>query len=232
MKSICKREWILFFYQSSDKNSFLALYCSLHQVGRSCTYDQDCIYGMKKCLTVNGNSECVPLQPGNEKHLCDSHYDCPHLNYFCPPDPTGNDKGWFQYCRRQLEEGRKCNSDIECQSDMKCNEAEVPSPRCRRLFSLPLGHLASHDYLCQTGWRNLQSVCVYAAKSKRVGMPCTQGGERRPPVPENTSRQPHANLQVSCSSAQGTKCQPKCETTWEQQWDPKWRPEVKNIRNL
>lgn len=55
---------------------------------------------------------------------------------------------------------------------MKCNTLEIPSPRCRRIFNLPLGHVAVHPHLCVTGWTNLNNVCTYPAKSKRVGMRC------------------------------------------------------------
>jgi len=113
------------------------------------------------------------MQPYGEEHLCSSDLDCPHRNYYCAEDPTGGgDKYWIQYCRRQLEEGRKCNADRECQADMLCNALEIPSPRCRKLFSLPLGHLAKDPRLCVSAWTNNLNVCAFPAKSKRVGMSC------------------------------------------------------------
>jgi len=146
------------------------------KVGRSCVHDQDCIYGLHKCLsakTTDGTKrQCMPLRPYEETHICKSHYDCPHVDYYCPDDPTGNDPFWIKYCRMQLGEGRKCKSDYECRADMLCNTIEIPAPRCRRIFSLPLGHVAKEDKLCVTGWTNKNKVCTYPAKSKRVGKGC------------------------------------------------------------
>mmetsp|Transcript_19939 Transcript_19939/g.50282 ORF Transcript_19939/g.50282 Transcript_19939/m.50282 type:complete len:1103 (+) Transcript_19939:205-3513(+) len=151
------------------------------KVGRSCVHDQDCIYGLHKCLsakTTDGTKrQCMPLRPYEETHICKSHFDCPHVNYYCPDDPTGNDPFWIKYCRMQLDEGRKCSSDLECRTDMLCNTIEVPAPRCRRIFSLPLGHLAKDDRLCITGWTNKNRVCTYPAKSKRVGKPCNDNSD-------------------------------------------------------
>lgn len=92
-------------------------------------------------------------------------------------DPTGADPFWIKYCRLALDEGRKCTEDLECQADLRCNTLEVPSPRCRKLFSLPLGHVAKHPYLCVSGWTNLNNVCTYPAKSKRVGASCESDGD-------------------------------------------------------
>lgn len=103
----------------------------------------------------------MPLRPYEETHICKSHYDCPHVDYYCPDDPTGNDPFWIKYCRMQLGEGRKCKSDYECRADMLCNTIEIPAPRCRRIFSLPLGHVAKEDKLCVTGWTNKNKVCTY-----------------------------------------------------------------------
>ncbi|CAD7974952.1 unnamed protein product [Amoebophrya sp. A25] len=151
------------------------------KVGRSCIHDQDCIYGLHKCLaartTAGTKRQCMPLRPYEETHICKSHLDCPHVDYFCPDDPTGNDPFWIKYCRMQLGEGRKCTSDLECQSDMLCNTIEVPAPRCRRLFSMPLGWRAKEDRLCVTGWTNKNRVCTYPAKSKRVGLACTSNAD-------------------------------------------------------
>lgn len=59
---------------------------------------------------------------------------------------------------------------------MLCNTLEIPSPRCRKLFALPLGHVAKDPRLCVSAWTNSLSACSFPAKSKRVGMNC-QGDE-------------------------------------------------------
>lgn len=139
-----------------------------NKVGMPCQHDQDCIYGMRRCL----GGECQPLQPYNPNQTCSTDLDCPHLNYYCPSDPTGGENQyWINYCRRQREEGITCLEDRECLPDLRCNLAE-PQPRCRRYFSLDLGTPAAYDTLCKYGWRDIDSNCASPAKSKEAGRGC------------------------------------------------------------
>jgi hypothetical protein len=139
-----------------------------NKVGMPCRHDQDCIHGMKRCLL----GTCQPLQPYNPNQTCSTDLDCPHLNYYCPADPTGgNNTYWVSYCRRQLEEGLTCTEHKECLPDLRCN-TEEPQPRCRRYFSLPLGTPAAEDVLCKYGWRDRDSKCAPPAKSKEAGRAC------------------------------------------------------------
>lgn len=139
-----------------------------NKVGMGCRNDQDCIYGMKRCL----QGQCQPFQPYNPNQTCASDYDCPHLNYYCPPDPTGGqNQYWVQYCRQQRDEGMTCSEDRECKPHLLCNSGEG-QPRCRRLFSLDLGNPADRDILCRLGWRDRNGLCAPAAKSKQAGRSC------------------------------------------------------------
>jgi len=136
--------------------------------GMPCVHDQDCIYGLRRCL----NGMCQPKQPYNANHTCEHDFDCPHLNYYCPKDPTGGaNKYWIQYCRRQREEGQTCSEDRECEPQLRCNGAEAQK-RCRRLFSLPIGAPAISDTLCELGWRGKDQKCALPAKSKEAGRSC------------------------------------------------------------
>eukprot|EP00933_Yihiella_yeosuensis_P054342 TRINITY_DN5275_c2_g1_i1.p1 TRINITY_DN5275_c2_g1~~TRINITY_DN5275_c2_g1_i1.p1 ORF type:complete len:661 (-),score=93.27 TRINITY_DN5275_c2_g1_i1:162-2054(-) len=139
-----------------------------NKVGMPCRNDQDCIYGMRRCLA----QQCMPYQPYNANQTCVNDFDCPHLGFYCPSDPTGGQNPyWVQYCRAQRAEGMTCSEDRECQPDSRCNTAE-PQPRCRQLFSLPIGTPADNDELCQFGWRDLSRKCAPSAKSKQVSRPC------------------------------------------------------------
>lgn len=139
-----------------------------NKVGMSCQTDQDCIYGMRRCLY----STCQPFQPYNPNQTCISDLDCPHIGFFCPADPTGGEnKFWVQYCREQGDVGRTCQGHRECKPDLRCNTAEQ-QPRCRRLFSLEVGAPAAMGELCLFGWRDKNFKCAPPAKSKRVGFPC------------------------------------------------------------
>merc|ERR1740138_1388938 len=91
-----------------------------NKVGMPCRHDQDCIHGMKRCLL----GTCQPLQPYNPNQTCSTDLDCPHLNYYCPADPTGGENQyWVNYCRRQREEGLTCTQHNECLPDLRCNIA-------------------------------------------------------------------------------------------------------------
>eukprot|EP00927_Polykrikos_kofoidii_P054864 TRINITY_DN49214_c0_g1_i1.p1 TRINITY_DN49214_c0_g1~~TRINITY_DN49214_c0_g1_i1.p1 ORF type:complete len:665 (-),score=70.40 TRINITY_DN49214_c0_g1_i1:231-2225(-) len=150
--------------------------------GMPCRHDQDCVYGLRRCL----NGKCAPKQPYNAAHLCDNDYDCPHLNHFCPKDPTGDKNPyWIQYCRRQREEGATCSEDRECQPVSRCNLAE-PQPRCRRLFSLPDGSIAYDDLFCSSGWRDRNNKCATPARSKEAGRSCDN--DRRCATTDQTGR--------------------------------------------
>lgn len=139
-----------------------------HKVGMPCISDQDCINGLRQCL----NGQCMPFQPYNPNQTCSSDYDCPHLGYYCPEDPTGGqDPYWVQYCRLQRTEGMTCQADRECGPSLRCNTAE-PQSRCRTLFSLPTGSVAASDELCMFGWRDLSNKCAPAAKSKQASRYC------------------------------------------------------------
>jgi hypothetical protein len=139
-----------------------------NKVGMPCQLDQDCVYGLRRCLL----GVCAPKQPYNANHTCISDYDCPHLNYYCPMDPTnGSNPFWIQYCRRQRSEGMTCAESRECEPDLQCNTAE-PQPRCRRLFSLEEGSMAAKDYFCTFGWRDRDGLCAPPAKSKEAGRSC------------------------------------------------------------
>ncbi|CAD7962019.1 unnamed protein product [Amoebophrya sp. A120] len=116
---------------------------------------------------------CAPLQPYNELHRCKHHLDCPHVGYYCPPDMTGLDGFYLRYCRKQLSVNSKCQFDFECEELTLCNKAEHLSiGKCRRLFSLPLGHTSSDKDLCQSGYMNQNFVCAVSPKSKRAGRGC------------------------------------------------------------
>eukprot|EP00928_Gymnodinium_smaydae_P026904 TRINITY_DN20977_c0_g6_i1.p1 TRINITY_DN20977_c0_g6~~TRINITY_DN20977_c0_g6_i1.p1 ORF type:complete len:592 (-),score=23.80 TRINITY_DN20977_c0_g6_i1:153-1928(-) len=141
-----------------------------NKVGMQCIHDQDCIYGLRQCL----RGRCAPLQPYNESHACSSDYDCPHVGYYCPADPTdGADPYWVQVCRRQKSEGMTCLADRECEPGTRCNSGE-PRPRCRKLFSLDVGVPADDDALCTFAWRSIDGKCATKSRSKRAGRPCSE----------------------------------------------------------
>merc|ERR550514_1068238 len=138
------------------------------KVGMSCRNDMDCIYGVRRCL----KGQCQPLQPYNENHTCEEDFDCPHIGYYCPEDPTdGEDPYFVKYCRRQKEVGDKCVADRECSAMARCNTGDKPS-RCRGLFSLRIGSPAVDPALCILGWTDKYNVCAQPAKSKSVGRSC------------------------------------------------------------
>jgi len=139
-----------------------------NKVGMPCRNDQDCIHGLKRCL----GGTCQPLQPYNQNLTCEVDYDCPHLGYYCPADPTGGENiYWVQYCRRQKQKDETCQEDRQCYPDTLCNTAE-PQPRCRRYFSLKIGTPAKDDTLCSLGWRDRFGKCAPPAKSKEAGRNC------------------------------------------------------------
>jgi len=138
------------------------------KVGMPCRHDQDCTHGLRRCLA----GKCQPMQPYNQNHTCETDFDCPQLNHYCPADPTGGENPyWVQYCRKQRMEGQTCTETRECGPEMLCNVAEA-SPRCRRLFSLSIGSLAMSDILCELGWKDRAGKCAPAAKSKEAGRSC------------------------------------------------------------
>jgi len=139
-----------------------------NKVGMPCIYDQDCIYGMRRCLS----GACMPFQPYNANQTCESDFDCPHLGFYCPSDPTGGQNPyWVQYCRSQRSEGMTCAEDRECEPGLRCNVGE-PQPRCRKLFSLKIGALAAEDVFCEFGWRDRDGKCAPPAQSKQAGRSC------------------------------------------------------------
>lgn len=139
-----------------------------NKVGMPCTNDQDCIYGMRRCL----QKACAPFQPYNANQTCVNDYDCPHNGYYCPSDPTGGQNSyWVQYCRTQRTEGMTCAQDRECAPSLRCNTGE-PQPRCRKLFSLETGSPAADDVFCRFGWRDRDGKCAPPAKSKEAGRSC------------------------------------------------------------
>jgi len=143
-----------------------------NKVGMPCLSDQDCIHGMRRCLVTGGEAQCMPFQPYNANQTCVDDYDCPHLGFYCPSDPTGGQNPyWVQYCRAQRDEGMTCSEDRECKPEMRCNTGEA-LPRCRRLFSLDIGAPAAEDIFCMFGWRDRNGKCAPPAKSKEAGRPC------------------------------------------------------------
>mmetsp|Transcript_10548 Transcript_10548/g.18778 ORF Transcript_10548/g.18778 Transcript_10548/m.18778 type:complete len:644 (-) Transcript_10548:54-1985(-) len=139
-----------------------------NKIGMPCVADQDCIHGMRRCL----NGACMPFQPYNANQTCVDDYDCPHLGFYCPSDPTGGQNPyWVQYCRAQRDEGMTCSEDRECKPDMRCNTGEALA-RCRRLFSLDIGDPAAADFFCMFGWRDRDGKCAPPAKSKEAGRSC------------------------------------------------------------
>lgn len=139
-----------------------------NKVGMKCQHDQDCVYGLRRCL----HKKCQPKQPYNENHTCESDYDCPHNGYYCPVDPTGGaNPYWVQFCREQRQEGEKCSEDRECAPHLRCNTAEKTS-RCRRLFSRAVGQPAIVPELCMFAWTDKHDICAVPAKSKQVGRSC------------------------------------------------------------
>lgn len=42
------------------------------KVGRTCEHDQDCVFGIRRCLGGN----CQPRMPYGEEHICESDLDC------------------------------------------------------------------------------------------------------------------------------------------------------------
>jgi len=161
--------------------------------GMPCQSDQDCIHGLRRCL----QGTCASFQPYNVNHTCTSDYDCPHIGFYCPSDPTGGaNQYWIQYCRQQGDAAMTCDEDRECKPDLRCNTAESPS-RCRRLFSLDIGALASVDELCKHGWRDRDFKCAPPAHSKRLGRPCDYDTE----------------CETTDSSGRSGEC--VCKTWWE-----------------
>lgn len=139
-----------------------------NKVGMPCRNDQDCIYGLRRCL----GGKCQPLQPYNQNLTCADDVDCPHIGHYCPEDPTGGENiYWVQYCRRQKEKDETCKEDRQCVPDTLCNVAE-PQARCRRYFSLGVGTPSKDDTLCSTGWRDRHGKCAPPAKSKEAGRSC------------------------------------------------------------
>lgn len=101
-----------------------------NNVGMPCTYDQDCLHGLRRCLA----GYCAPFRAYNESHSCVSDHDCPHIGFYCPSDPSGGANSyWVKYCRRQRSAGMTCRSDRECEPGTRCNNGEA-QPRCRKLF--------------------------------------------------------------------------------------------------
>lgn len=137
-----------------------------NKVGMPCRHDQDCTHGLRRCL----GGECQPFQPYNPEQKCESDYDCPHKNYYCARD-EGDNPYWVQYCRQQRSEGQMCSEDRECAPELRCNKAEA-TKRCRRLFSLPIGTLATSDEMCSFGWRDKNMKCAPPARSKQAGRSC------------------------------------------------------------
>lgn len=73
-----------------------------NKVGMPCNNDQDCIFGMRRCLA----GACAPFQPYNANQTCVNDFDCPHNGFYCPSDPTGGQNSyWVQYCRKQRTVG-------------------------------------------------------------------------------------------------------------------------------
>lgn len=148
-----------------------------NKVGMPCRADQDCIYGMKRCLSAGGGQECQPLQPYNQNLTCETDFDCPHWGYYCPEDPTGGENiYWVQYCRTQKKHDETCKEDRQCVPDSLCNTAE-PQIRCRRYFSLPIGTPSKSDDLCSFGWRDKHGKCAPPAKSKEAGRSCDRDSD-------------------------------------------------------
>jgi len=138
------------------------------KVGMKCTFDQDCIHGMRRCLL----GVCQSLQPYNPQQPCARDLDCPHVGYYCPIDPTGGeDPYWVQFCRKQRAAGEKCAENRECGPGTVCNTVERP-PRCREFFSLEMGELAADPNLCIYGWTDADDVCTVPAQSKERGRAC------------------------------------------------------------
>lgn len=165
-----------------------------NKVGMPCKMDQDCIYGLRRCL----NSKCAGLEPYNPNQTCASDYDCPYLGYYCPKDPTGGENPyWVQFCRTQRSSGETCQDDRECKPDLRCNLAEA-QPRCRQLFSLTLGAPANLDELCTSGWRDRFGLCALAALSKQVGRSCS------------------SDLDCVTTDASGRTGQCSCKAWWDQ----------------
>lgn len=148
-----------------------------NKVGMPCRADQDCIFGMKRCLEEGGQTKCQPLQPYNQNLTCETDFDCPHWGYYCPADPTGGENiYWVQYCRTQKAKDETCKEDRQCVPDTLCNTAE-PQPRCRRYYSLDIGTPSKSDDLCSLGWRDKHGKCAPPAKSKEAGRSCDRDSD-------------------------------------------------------
>jgi len=165
-QSICLARW----WSATPLTQWTNWVCRYrNKNGMPCRHDQDCVFGLRRCI---GNI-CQPKQPYNANHTCEADEDCPHLNYYCPRDPTGGENPyWVQYCRAQRSEGMTCAEDRECAPELRCNHAE-PQPRCRRFFSLAEGMPAADDMLCAFGWRDRNNDCAPPAKSKQAGRSCS-----------------------------------------------------------
>lgn len=146
---------------------------SRHKCGRKCVFDQDCLYGLKRCI----NEKCAPLSlkkkdASSNAQLCAGDEDCPHLGYYCP---TSTDPFYDRVCQPQKLVGEKCaaNTDtIECVPEARCNTGEVPH-RCRQLFSLTIGELSSDPVLCTFSVTE-NGKCSVAVQSKSVSQPCVE----------------------------------------------------------
>lgn len=187
-----------------------------NKVGMPCRADQDCTYGLKRCL----GGECLPLQPYNQNLTCVNDMDCPHIGHYCPADPTGGENVyWVQYCRTQKNKDETCKEDRECYPDTLCNTAE-PQPRCRRYFSLDIGTPSKDDTLCSLGWRDRFGKCAPPAKSKEAGRSCDS--DRDCTTTDNTGRTGQCRCKAWWDRDDSKYCEPVAgdyEGHWEKRRD-------------
>jgi hypothetical protein len=183
----CLEPW----WEEQPRPTWTSWICKYRKkVGMKCNFDMDCLYGTRRCLSINGaDATCMSMQPYNPEHTCESDLDCPHVGYYCPSDPTfGEDPYFIKFCRKQFAAGQKCDEDRECEPGTVCNDAERPK-RCRAYFSVPNcpstrggrncqepgpeGNCCAKDpNLCISGWTDKYDQCAVSAQSKAVGRSC------------------------------------------------------------
>jgi len=137
---------------------------TLKYPGDYCKSGHECTSGHCKSLSCQGlpaNSQCVYI------------YDC-NPGLYCDPNT--------QTCQAQIEPGKNCSNEFQCQNNYACNLGI-----CTLYYSLPIGaEVDEVDYygyssVCNSGFATIpqgeQSYqCAVAPISSKTITPCMPGG--------------------------------------------------------